>query len=576
MKARSRFIHYLQPYRLRILWTIAAVLVMSLVNVTAIPVVQRLVEAIATTDFGTLLFWIVVVLGLYMLRAASAYIQIMFSLHMGHGLVSAMRVDVFRHLQVLSLDFYDRWRSGDILSRIMNDIQIVQVTLVEGFVRVLPHIFTPIGVIAYLLYMNWILTVLTIVLSSSLFFFYSRFRETMMKASKKVSRNNADIASFVQETLRGIKVIQSNVLEQPRLRELEKETDRNFRYSMEEARVIAIQEPLVGFFQIMFAAGVFGLGGYFVLSGRMKGSELAAFFIGLTLLIDPVRELSRLNVLLQRARASLERVFEILDLQSSVTECSEAVDISEFTGTVEFSNISFRYDRSHDRVLNGINLRVHPSEMVAVVGPSGAGKTTLVNLIPRFYDPEEGTVRIDGRDIRTITLPSLRSAVGYVPQETVLFSGTVRENIAMGRPAAPNGAIEQAARLAQAHEFILRLPRGYESPIGENGILLSEGERQRIAIARTFLKDPPILILDEITSSLDSESEELIRSSLSRLVRGRTTFIIAHRLSTIRHADRIIFLEGGRIRESGSHRQLMENRGSYRRFHEIQSEEKTA
>ncbi|MBI5845746.1 MAG: ABC transporter ATP-binding protein [Deltaproteobacteria bacterium] len=570
MTPKPTLVGYLRPLWPRIAATMGAVVVMSAINVGVIPVVQKIAEVITLHDSPALLAWISFAVAIYLVRAAAAYVEVTCSLSIGHHMVAAMRTDVFAHLQTLSLDFFARKHTGDLLSRIINDLAAIQSTLTEAFVRVLPHILTPFGVLAYLFYINWKLTLVALAMAAMVFFLFSRFRGLMRDVGESVVRNQSDMAVLVTENIRGAKIVRSFCMEKSEIGKMALATDASLDSRTREARIIAIQEPLVGLFQILLLVSLIGLGGHLIIKGEMTPAQLVAFFIGMMLLIDPVREMSRIHVMIQRTRASASRVLELLEETPSVPESPEAVELGPQPGAVEFSNVSFAYEKNGPTVLSNVSLRAEPGQTLAIVGPSGAGKTTLANLVCRFCDPSLGAVLVNGQDVRSLTLASLRSAVGLVPQDTVLFSHSVRENIALGKPGASGGEIERAARLAHAHEFIASLPDGYETRIGENGVLLSEGQRQRIAIARCFLKDPAILVLDEITASLDAESERLIQDALRGLMAGRTTLLIAHRLSTVAHADRIVFLDKGAVAEQGTHRELFEKRGAYWRFCRLQ------
>lgn len=561
---------YLRPLWPRVAATVGAVVVMSAINVGVIPVVQKISEVITLRDAPALAAWISFAVAMYLIRAAAAYVQVTCSLSIGHRLVAAMRADVFAHMQTLSLDFFNRKHTGDILSRIISDLTEIQSTLTEGFVRVLPHVLTPFGVVAYLLYINWSLTLAALLMASIVFLAFSRFRGLMRDVGESVAGSQADIAVLVTENIRGAKVVRGFGMEKAAIEKMAHATAANLDSRMREARIIAIQEPLVGLFQILLLVSLIGLGGHLIIFNEMTPAQLVAFFIGMMLLIDPVREMSRIHVMTLRTRVSARRVLELMDERPGVAESPEAIDLGTPLGAVEFSNISFSYENDGPNVLSCVSLRAEPGQTLAIVGPSGAGKTTLTHLLCRFFDPSSGAVLVDGHDIRSLTISSLRGAIGLVPQDTVLFSHSVRENISLGKPGTLQADIERAARLAHAHEFITELPQAYETRIGENGVLLSEGQRQRLAIARCFFKNPAILVLDEITASLDAESERLIQDALCGLMAGRTTLLIAHRLSTVIHADRIVFLDKGSVVEEGTHGELLEKRGAYWRFCQIQ------
>ena len=364
--------------------------------------------------------------------------------------------------------------------------------------------------------------------------------------------------------------MQSFTMESHEIKRFLKENERNFRMSMKGVRISALQEPVLSMLQFAAIASLVWYGGYEVASGHMNGANLVAFFTGIALLIDPIMALSRLYTSTQQSFASAERVFTILDTESTVKDKINAKVLDKIIGQVEFKNVTFNYDARESNALNDVNVKVEPGKIVALVGPSGSGKSTFVNLILRFYDPIEGDVFVDGYNIKDISVSSLREGIGVVPQETLLFSTTVKENIKYGKVSATDDEVVMAAKQANAHDFIEELSEKYNTLVGERGIRLSGGQRQRIAIARAILRNPRILILDEATSSLDTQSERLVQSALQTLMKGRTTFVIAHRLSTVLFADRILVFDKGHIIEAGKHEELLSRSGLYKKLYEMQ------
>ncbi len=570
MKLYLRILNYLKPYSLHIVGAFICMLVVAGTNILLIPLVSKLSEAIGGKNFFLLNLVVIGAVLLYFIKGLFTYGQTYLMSYAGQRVVTNLRIQIFKHLQDLSLDFFAKWRSGEVISRIINDIGIMQGAIVSSVTEILPNLVTLIGVLSYLIYLNWRLTFLTLLIIPILAFTTTKFGEEMRKVSQAAQRKAADIASILHETLSGVRVVKSFAMEEHEVKRFAEHSEEGFWLSMKESQITATQTPLLSLIQIIAVVAVIWYGGFEVVSGRLAPGNLIAFFAGVALLSDPISVISRINTTVQKSLSAGERVFEVIDIEPTVKEIENPVKISAIEGSVEFRNVFFKYDPHDEAVLKNINVKVPPGEIIALVGPSGAGKTTFVNLIPRFYDPAEGEILIDGKKLKEIELYSLRTKMGIVPQETILFSGTIRDNIAYGKIDATDEEIMKVAMMANAHEFIMSFKDGYNTIVGERGIRLSGGERQRIAIARAFLRNPRILILDEATSSLDTESERLVQDAMERLMVGRTTFIIAHRLSTVQFADRILVIFEGRIVEEGTHKELLELNGLYKRLYEMQ------
>jgi ATP-binding cassette, subfamily B, bacterial MsbA len=484
----------------------------------------------------------------------------------GGRIVADLRLRLYRHLLDQPLIFFDERRSGDLLSRLNADTTVVQSVLADDLLTFFQNIITVIGVAVIILILDWRLALLTMAVAPLVagmgIFVGRRTRRLSHQAQEQLG----SAAIVLEETLTAMRVVKAFVRERFEMRRYGTAVEASFRSELSAARLQSLFQS--GMMTVVFAAfaAVLWFGGREVLQGRLTPGGLISFLFYLTILTGPLQNLSQIYTSFQRAAGGAARVFEVLDTPPAIVDAPDAHELPIAHGLVEVRDLSFHYVPEAP-VLRGVSLTARPGETVAIVGPSGAGKTTIVSLLPRFYQAVSGQILVDGHDITTVTMESLRRVMAIVPQEATLFGGTVRENIAYGRENAGEEDIEKAARTANAHDFIQALPRGYDSVIGDRGVKLSGGQRQRVAIARAVLKDPRILILDEATSSLDNESEALVQRALERLMQGRTTFVIAHRLTTIVNADRIVVLDQGRVVEEGSHAQLMSRDGLYRRLY---------
>jgi ATP-binding cassette, subfamily B, bacterial len=488
----------------------------------------------------------------------------------GVRMVSDIRESLFARLQRLSLRFHATQRTGDLITRVMSDISRLQDMLIQWFSVLVPNLALLVGMLAVMFWIDWVFTLLALIVLPPLFLLVYRYKRRIKGASRDARKLEGGLAARTSEVLGAVRVVQAFTGEDYEERRFSSHSSRTVAANLETVRLQAEFSPLVDVVAGLGTAAVLFVGTHRVLSGDLSLGLLLVFLSYLNSLYKPMRQLSKLAYISSRGLASAERVSEILEAEPDVTDAPGAEPVGPVTGGVSFEGVDFGYVEG-EPVLHGIDLDVQSGELVAIVGPTGAGKSTLVSLIPRFYDPQRGRVLIDGRDIRGIRLRSLRSRIAVVPQEPILFEGTIFENIAYGRPAATEEDVLRAARASIVDDFVERLPDGYETMLGEAGATLSGGERQRLSIARALVRDAPILILDEPTSSLDPRSERLLVEALQNLIRDRTTFVIAHRMSTVSNADTVVVLSSGRIIESGTHDELMRIRdGLYRSYLELQ------
>jgi subfamily B ATP-binding cassette protein MsbA len=432
----------------------------------------------------------------------------------------------------------------------------------------LKDVFTAVGLIGVVFYRDWFLALVAILVFPLAVYPFVQFSRKLRKISKRTLQTVAYISTFLQETIFGHRIVKAFNMEAYENRRFHDANEQYFKYLMKRVTIRALSNPIMEWLAYLGIGAFIWVGGSRVISGAMTVGEFFSFMTAMALLYDPMRGLSKVNLLIQEGIVAARRVFDILDLKPEVTETPDAQVLPSFNREIEYRNVSFRY--VDEMVLKGISFTVKRGEKVALVGSSGAGKTTLVNLLPRFYDVIKGKVMIDGMEIRQATLQSLRAQIGVVSQQTLLFNDSVRNNIAYGRPDILEEEVIKAAKMADAHDFIMKLPQKYDTVIGEQGVILSGGQRQRISIARALLKNAPLLILDEATSSLDTESEREVQAALDRLMEKRTVLVIAHRLSTVRNVDRILVLSDGQIVETGSHKELMAIGGEYKKLYELQ------
>ncbi len=554
---------YLRPYAGRMAAAMFLVVAVAGINLGMLWVVRRLVDTVLVQRDPLALNTAVLQLSfLFLAQGLFAMGHSYLTATIGLQVVSDLRTQLFAHLQTLSLPFFARRRTGELMSRLTNDVSALQHVLTEAPIDSAKQVVTLVGGVTILLLMNWRLCLLILVLLP-LIVLVARFFGRRLKAlSTNIQDETAHVSTILEEVLSAIRVVKSFLQEQYELARFTAQVKRTMDVALRRAAILAVFIPTITFVTFAAAAGVLWYGGTQVIRGAMSPGDLIAFVLYAGLLIGPFGSFARLFSQVKEAQGSLQRVFEILDTAPDIYDSPTARPLPPVRGEVVMTGVSFAYD-PRTPVLLDVSFSAQPGELVAIVGPSGSGKTTLINLVHRFYDPVAGCITIDGHDLRAVTLTSFYRQIGLVPQETHLFGGSIRDNILYGRLDATPDELLAASIAANAHDFIMALPDGYETTVGEKGVNLSGGQRQRIAIARAILKNPRLLILDEATSALDNESELLVQEALDRLMTGRTTFVIAHRLSTIQKAARILVLDKGRIVEEGTHAKLLEQRGLY-------------
>lgn len=569
MALYTRVFQYIKPYNFVIITALVCSVLASAVNLYIPQIIGNVIDKVlATKDTTSLNLITVSAIVLIILQGFFMYGQTYLMAFAAQKIVIDIRRAIYQHLQKLSLLFFETRPIGTVMSYITNDVAALQTALVNNLIDFVSNSIVLVGSIIFLVYIDWKLSLLMFITFPFILYTINISGNKLRIKSRNLQERAADITAFLQETILAIRVIKSFSREGYELERFDRENNRNFQAQMKIVQVMAIITPLINILSTIGITAIIWFGGHEVINGTLTSGSLISFLIYATNLPTPVKRLSNVYGDIQRALAAAQRIFEIIDTKPEVN-LNSAKDLPTIDGYVVFSNVTFGYE-SDKPVLTNITLEAKPGELIALVGPSGAGKTTVVNLIPRFYDPVKGSISIDNIDIKTVTLQSLREQIGIVPQETILFNGTIYQNILYGNLEASNEDITTAAKVANAHEFIMQMPKGYETPIGERGTQLSGGQRQRIAIARAVLKNPRILILDEATSALDTESEALVQQALDRLMVGRTSFVIAHRLSTVQRANLIIVMEKGKIVEYGDHDTLMKADGLYNKLYRIQ------
>ena len=563
-KKLIRILRYLRPY-----WILECEIAVCMIIIVILALIDPIVLKILIDDVlvdgntGLLNILVIALIGLFVVRGVLNILNNYLYSFVGQRILFDIRYSLFRHLEKLHLSFFSRTKTGEIMSRVNNDVEKLQNVVTTTFVSLITDLVTLVAILCIIFYLDWRLALLSMILFPPFFLIQLHMGKRIKKISKETREKSADILSFFQETISGIKLIQSFVKEKFEARRLVNESKQLINLRIHLGVLGAIAGSIGGFIAVLGPIIVLWYGGHQVIQGAMTIGGLVAFYAYVGRIFGPVFRLAQHNIAIQTAMASIDRIFEYLDIEPEIQDSPTSILLKQVSGEIMFRNVSFSYDLD-EPVLKNLSFEVRSGQKVAIVGRSGVGKTSIVNLICRFYDPQSGSVLLDGHDIREIKLSSLRKHIGLVSQETILFNSTIKENIQYGNTKSSEEEIGDAARRAYIHDFIEGLPEKYETIIGDRGVRLSGGERQRVSIARTILKDPRILIFDEAMSSLDSKSERLIQQAIEPLLKKRTSIIIAHRLSTIVNVDTILVLDGGRIVESGNHEQLLYMGGIYR------------
>ncbi|MBT5549174.1 MAG: ABC transporter ATP-binding protein [Nitrospina sp.] len=576
MKEFRKILKYAKPYTKSLIFAFLCLALTSLINLVLPLIVRNMINAVivlkSNAALDSLAWDLIIIIGL---QAAFAVSHNYIFGFVGHRMITDFRIEFFSHIQSLSLRFFQERRVGELLSRMSNDISVIQNALVTIPVALLRQSITLLGAMTIILYLNWKLTGLILLILPPLMIFARVFGRRLKTISEKLQDQVAQAVVVLEEVMSSIKIVKSFTREPYEQNRFQEKIETAFERAVDKLKISSFFGPFILGLTFLVSALLIWYGGYQVMQGTTTPGELAAFFLYALIIAGPIGTFVRLYTQIQEARGAIQRVYEILDTQPIIQNPSDPVTIENMTGSIQFENVIFGYQDSA-QVIHDVSFKVLPGQTVALVGPSGAGKSTLIKLLLRFFDPDSGAISLDGYDLRTLDRRNFLSQIALVPQETLLFGGTIRENILYGKLDATETELKAAAEKANAHEFIMEMEKGYDSIVGEKGTKLSGGERQRISIARAILKDPKILVLDEATSSLDNRSESLIQEALETLMAHRTTFIVAHRLSTIHKADQIIVLDKGRIVETGQHEDLMTQKGLYHTLYTMKMLDPTA
>ena len=570
MKNYMRLLAYIKPYTRRLALAVVCIVMAAGANLYLPWIIKDMIDDVLMSKDMVMLNLIAAgILVVMFTRGVFYYGQSYLVSYVGQRVIIDVRSVLFRKFQRMPLSYYDKQQTGTVMSYITNDVAVMQSAIVDNLIELVTEGSILIGSLAMMIYLDWKLSLLTLMTIPLVGFAMKIFGRKLKRSSTVIQERVAEITSLLQESISAIRVVKSFVRESYEIKRFEEQNWRNFQAAMKNVKLSSLLTPTVEFLAAIAVTFIVWFGGYEVVNEVITAGELVAFLTYAVNLANPVKRLSRVYAAIQKAMAAADRVFAVMDLDEKITDVPGAKPLPPIKGKVEFKDITFSYKEGQP-ALQHISLKAEPGQMIALVGPSGSGKSTIANLIPRFYDVDSGVITIDDHDIRQVTADSLREQIGLVPQETMLFSTSVMENIRYGRLEATDEEVIEAAKAANAEEFIKELPEGYDTKLGERGLNLSGGQRQRLAIARAILKNPRVLILDEATSALDTESEKIVQDALDNLMVGRTSFVIAHRLSTIFNADQIFVVENGHLREHGTHGELLAAGGLYSNLYNIQ------
>ncbi len=566
----SRLLKVVAPYRGKLLVAmLAMILVAAFTGAQAWLVKDLLDKIFIAKDTFFLKLLPIVVVAIFCLKGVAYYLYTILLEQVGQSVIRDFRLAIFNHIHRQSLSFFNTMPTGTLMSRIISDVSLLQQAVSNALVGLVRDFFQVIILLGVVFYMNWRLAMISFVVLPVAAYPIIKFGQLFRKLSTRTQEETANTSNILHETITGSRIVKAFTNEEYEGNRFSRQVERLYGLTMNDARYRCIQHPLMEFIGGVAIAVIIWFGGLEVINGTATPGTFFAFLTALIAAYEPVKGVTRINSMIQRGLAAATRIYAILDIEPEIADKPGALPLPPFRKTIELRDISYRYN-NEKAVLKNISLTVACGEALAIVGPSGGGKTTLTNLIPRFLDLSEGSILIDGTDIREVTVSSLRAQIAMVTQQTILFNDTVRNNIAYGDRLAPLAAIHEAARAAHAYDFIEALPQGFDTVIGESGARLSGGQQQRLSIARAILKNAPILILDEATSALDTESEREVQKALENLMKDRTTLVIAHRLSTIKNASRIIVIKEGEIVEQGNHDSLMALAGEYRNLYTMQ------
>lgn len=569
MDIYKRLIKLAKPHLPKFILAMLCMLVVGGLTSALAFLVKPVLDDIFMKKNAVMLKWIpIAVVAIYMLKGLCTYVQTILMNFIGQRVVADIRNRLYQVIQTQSMSFFTKNQTGILMSRITNDVNSMQGAVSEAVTSLLKDSFTLICLMFVIFYRDWQLALVAMVIFPVTIYPIATFGRKIRKLATRTQVTMGSLTTLLQETISGARIVKAFGREDYESSRFSRENENLLKLTLKSVTISAVSSPFMEFLGGVGIAAIIFYGGYQVIQGVSTPGTFFSFLAALILLYEPIKRLTNVNNTIQQGIAGAQRVFSIIDAVPEIRNKPEAIPLPAISKAIDIRNVTFRYEDTP--VLKQINLTVRAGEAVAFVGMSGGGKTTLVNLIPRFYDVSEGQILIDGRDIRDVTMESLRAQIGIVTQQTILFNDTVRNNIIYGDIEKTEADVIRAARAANAHHFIMNLPEGYDTVIGEQGTKLSGGERQRISIARALLKDAPILVLDEATSSLDTEAEIEVQEALENLMKGRTTLVIAHRLSTIRNADRIVVLVNGEIVEEGTHEALLDKKGEYFRLYQMQ------